>query len=216
MQCWRFVLSSIPPQSGPVFIDGLISSEDGVAIGGHSLNDRSKQVFVPVSRDDKPAMSGSRVLQASIVDGKLVSPKADDPSGAILVLVSSRNVAEPGKPVIPFTTDGTIRTHHPLRIMENSGVFCVARGQSTDHIRNGAHQVTIVSETKLLKIYRGGHFSFTPAGTKIRFHITNTDGYPSFYTGSEEASVRARFPRAILPDTEEPLGIGGAVSMREM
>ncbi len=216
MQCWRLVLSSTPPQSGPTFIDGFLASEDGVIIGNHSPQDRSKQVFVPVSGDDKPAMSGSKVLRASIVDGKLVSPKANDPSGAILVLVSSRNVAEPGKPAIPFTTDGTIRTHHPLRIMENTGVFCVARGQSTDHIRNGTHQVTIVSETKLLKIYRGGHFSFTPAGTKVRFHITNVDGYPSVHTGGEEVSVRARFPRAILPDTEEPLGIGGAVSMREM
>lgn len=216
MQCWRLNLVSTPPQSGPTFLDGLIVFEDGVAIGDHSLNDRSKQVFVPINVDDRPAMSGSRILRASIADGKFVSPKANDSSGAIIVLVSSRNVGEPGKPAIPFTSDGTIRTHHPLRIAENGGVFCVARGQSTDHIRNGDHQVTIVSETKLLKIHRGGTFSFTPAGTSIRFHITNTNGYPSVHTGGEEASLKVRRPRVILPDTEEPLGVGGAVTMMVM
>ena len=201
------------PPDGVAFTNGLIATSEGVAIGNHSLNDTGRQVFVPLSTDDPPFAVGSGIHRASFCakDGKLTSPKPDDPGGAIMVLVTSRNVGEPGKPAIPFTRHGTIRVHHPLKIPAGSGIRCLARGQSTDEMRTGDHKVKIVSDTKLIMMPLGSHMSIMPAGTGRFWHILNADGHPILQEGRDDQLAHREAKRGIIPETEEPLGVGGAV-----
>jgi hypothetical protein len=54
--------------------------------------------------------------------------------------------------------------------------------------------------------------SIMPAGTGRFWHILNSDGCPVLHEGRDDQPMhREKTRRVIVPTTDEPLGVGGAV-----